>query len=196
MDEAEFAGVKDRIIHILSTSLDPKLTYHRPDHTLDVLDQAINIARAENIQNESDLGLLKLASVYHDTGFLYTYEGHEELSCEIFLKDVMNTSFSDGHKSMVCGMIMATKIPQSPNTILESIICDADLDYLGRQDFFAISERLKLEFLHFGIVKTVGEWERRQINFFENHNYFTSSSQQKRNHLKLEHLNEIRINLK
>ena len=33
----------------------------------------------------------------------------------------------------------ATKIPQTPLTKLEEIICDADLDYLGREDFFEIS---------------------------------------------------------
>ena len=92
----------------------------------------------------------------------------------------------------ICGMIMATKIPQTPFTKLEEIICDADLDYLGRQDFYSTSDALKNEFLIYNIVKNQKEWEEKQIDFFEKHHYFTGTSNNKRNTEKQERLSEIK----
>jgi predicted metal-dependent HD superfamily phosphohydrolase len=76
----------------------------------------------------------------------------------------------------ICGIIMATKIPQSPKTKLEKIICDADLDYLGRTDYFAISGNLRREFLAFQKIKNDKEWIELQQNFLQSHTYFTKTS--------------------
>ena len=85
-------------------------------------------------------------------------------------------------------MIMATKIPQSPKTLLEQIICDADLDYLGRDDFEPISNNLYKEFLTFKIIPEDCIWDHIQIKFFESHRYFTKTTLEKRNTAKLKHL--------
>ena len=85
-------------------------------------------------------------------------------------------------------MIMATKIPQSPATLPEMIICDADLDYLGRDDFESISNTLKTEFLIYGIIKDHDEWDRLQVSFFNSHQYFTKTSIRERCPVKLRHL--------
>jgi len=87
---------------------------------------------------------------------------------------------------------MATKIPQSPKNILEEIICDADLDYLGRDDFEPISDSLRREFLELGIVSSDEHWYSLQIKFIENHNYFTNSSRQLRNPEKLKRLEKLK----
>src|SRR5678816_3445426 len=73
-------------------------------------------------------------------------------------------------------MIMATKIPQTPHTLLEQIICDADLDYLGRNDFEPISRSLYKEFLTYKIIPEDIIWDHIQIKFFESHHYFTGTS--------------------
>ena len=85
-------------------------------------------------------------------------------------------------------MIMATRIPQSPTNLLEQIICDADLDYLGRNDFTPISENLYKEFMTFQIIPDNIVWDHIQIKFFESHHYFTKSAFDKRNEIKLKHL--------
>ncbi|MEP6845771.1 MAG: phosphohydrolase, partial [Panacibacter sp.] len=92
----------------------------------------------------------------------------------------------------ICGLIMATKIPQRPLTHLEKIICDADLDYLGRDDFRRISNALRLEFLAHDIVKNDREWEEKQIHFFEQHKYFTTTSNNLRNAMKLQQLAKLK----
>ena len=81
-----------------------------------------------------------------------------------------------------------TRLPQDPQNIMEEIICDADLDYLGRPDFFTIAQKLYLEMKAKGKVNTEKEWDQIQVGFLKSHKYFTSSSQQDREPLKSKHL--------
>jgi len=186
-----FTSIKQPILSRLENELDSRLGYHNITHTLDVLEQAEVLAGQEKITDKHDLLLLKTAAVFHDSGFLFVYKNHEEKGCEIASESLRNI-FSEEDIKKVCGMIMATKIPQSPNTLLEQIICDADLDYLGRNDFEPISRNLYKEFLTFKIIPKDMIWDHIQIRFFESHHYFTGTSISKRNEKKLEHLKIIK----
>lgn len=167
--------ISERVFGLLE-GLAPELTYHCAAHTADVVKQSERIAIEEAVHHH-DLYLLKVAALYHDTGFLYTYAHHEEKGCEIFLEDCSRFHFSSWEKDLVTSIIMATRVPQQPHTLLERIICDADLDYLGRTDFFRISAELKKEFMHYGIVSDEEDWQHMQINFLTNHHYHTATSQ-------------------
>ena len=186
-----FTSIKQPILSRLENELDPRLGYHNITHTLDVLEQAEVLARQEKVTDKHDVLLLKTAAVFHDSGFLFVYKNHEEKSCEIASESLKNV-FSEEDIKKICGMIMATKIPQSPNTLLEQIICDADLDYLGRDDFEPISRNLYKEFLVFKIIPENIIWDHIQIKFFESHHYFTGTSVSKRNEKKLKHLTTLK----
>ena len=186
-----FTSIKQPILSRLKNELDPRLGYHNITHTLDVLEQAEVLAKQEKVTDKHDLLLLKTAAVFHDSGFLFVYKGHEEKGCEI-ASDSLRNLFSEEDIKKVCGMIMATKIPQSPKTLLEQIICDADLDYLGRDDFEPISQTLYKEFIIFKIIPEDIIWDHVQIKFFESHHYFTGTSISKRNEKKLKHLNILK----
>lgn len=182
-----FTTIKQPILSRLERELDPRLGYHNLLHTLDVMKQTEIIAKQEGINDKHELLLLNTAAAYHDSGFLLVYKGHEEKSCEIATEDLKNV-FSEEDIKKICGMIRATKIPQSPNTLLEQIICDADLDYLGRNDFEPISRNLYDEFISFKIIPEDVIWDYIQIRFFESHQYFTKTAIEKRNKIKMKHL--------
>ena len=186
-----FTSIKQPILSRLEKELDPRLGYHNITHTLDVLEQAEVLAKQEKVTDKHDLLLLKTAAVFHDSGFLFVYKNHEEKGCEIAAESLRNV-FSKEDIKKICGMIMATKIPQTPNTLLEQIICDADLDYLGRNDFEPISRNLYKEFIVFKIIPEDIIWDHIQIKFFESHHYFTGTSISKRNGEKLKHLNILK----
>ena len=186
-----FTSIKLPILSRLENELDPRLGYHNLSHTLDVVKQAEVIAKKEKVNDKHDLLLLKTAAVFHDSGFLLVYKNHEEKSCEIAAEALKNTFDKEDIKK-INGMIMATKIPQTPHTLLEQIICDADLDYLGRNDFEPISRSLYKEFLTFKIIPEDIIWDHVQIKFFESHHYFTGTSIIKRNEKKLKHLNILK----
>ena len=186
-----FTSIKKPILSRLERELDPRLGYHNLAHTIDVVEQAEAIAKQEKVTDKHELLLLKTAAVFHDSGFLLVYKNHEEKSCEIAAEAVKSILGEDDIKR-ICGMIMATKIPQTPHNLLEQIIADADLDYLGRNDFEPISKSLYREFLTFKIIPEDIIWDHIQIKFFESHHYFTGTSISKRNEQKLKRLNILK----
>jgi len=189
---AIYHSIHSHIMSLLRTGLPQRYTYHSIEHTADVLEQVQEIAAREGISNERQLLLLKVAALYHDTGFLFVYSGHEARGCELAQAELPGFGFTPAAIKKICGMIMATKIPQSPKNKLEEIICDADLDYLGRGDFEPISNTLYQEFLDIGIVKDHDGWMQMQIKFLESHHYFTKSSQALRHPPKKAQLDKLK----
>src|SRR5437868_8330447 len=106
--------IKSAILQRLRNDLSKDLTYHTPAHTLYVLKNAERIARSEHISSKEDLFLLRVACLYHDSGFLFTYTGHEEASCNLVQQELSAFDVNQSQREIICGLIMATKIPQTP----------------------------------------------------------------------------------
>lgn len=164
------------IVSKLEKELPGYLTYHNVGHTHNVLKHTLEIATWEGIEGE-DLDLLSTAALFHDAGFIKKYTGHEEVSCEIAKQFLPQFDYSDAQIERICGLIMATKIPQTPHDRLAEILCDADLYYLGTDDYGIMAEKLYPEFLKEGIAKDKMEWQRQQVAFLESHNFFTETAQ-------------------
>jgi uncharacterized protein len=190
MTEKDFEILQEFVLTQLD-GLSPHLTYHSKQHTIDVLAQSLRIAESEGIDDPYQLLILKFAALFHDIGFLQTYANHEAKGCELFLEYADMESFSADERTDIQSLIMATKLPQSPKNHLEKVICDADLDYLGRDDFFIIGDNLRKEFLHFNIVPSNEAWEKLQLNFLKNHQYFTESSRKLREPVKQENFAKL-----
>lgn len=192
MTEPEFLDLKNGVLQTLSEKLDPRLYYHSVHHTKDVLRQVSRIAKLEDITDSRSLLILKVAALYHDTGFLISVQHHEEHSCDILEKELKSFDFSTEEIHQMKGIIMATKLPQSPTNLLEMIICDADLDYLGRTDYAEVSEYLRQELFALGTITNFHDWMYLQLNFLTAHNYFTASSQKERDPLKKRNLERLK----
>jgi hypothetical protein len=188
----DFESLKKAVIQMLTQELRPTLYYHDIHHTMDVYHSAERLAQLEGVGNE-DVLLIKTAALLHDSGMLTVYDGHEAASCKIASDLLPQFGYSADYISRVCRMIHTTQLPQSAVTLPEKILCDADLDYLGREDFFMIAHRLKLEWnLQKVRVTTLREWYELQVKFLEAHTYFTPSSKATRNEGKQKNLNQIK----
>lgn len=187
----KYSAAKKFILHKLAQELDPKLTYHGIHHTLDVLKVTIDLCEKEGI-SEKDTLLLRTAALYHDSGFTVTSVNHEEIGCQIARENLPRFGYIKEDIEKICGMIMSTKIPQSPKTSLEEILADADLDYLGRDDFESIGETLFLELQNYNIIKTTEQWNKIQVKFLEAHSFFTATNKKNRSPKKSEHLDNLK----
>lgn len=190
----KYNTIQSVIIDLLKEKLPEHLSYHSVGHIKDVIKSAEQIAISENVTPE-ELTLLKTAALFHDTGFLYGAKNHEEKSCEIAQAYLPDFDYSQDQIDLIKGMIMATKIPQRPQNHLEEILADADLDYLGRDDFFTIGDQLYEELSMFGIISSEYDWNLLQEKFLENHNFFTKTAINSRNLKKQENLNIIKAKL-
>ncbi|MEO7174530.1 MAG: HD domain-containing protein [Saprospiraceae bacterium] len=190
----KFIEAQAFILELMGSKFPKGLDYHSVEHVLDVTNAAGEIAKAENVSGE-DLVLLITAALYHDCGFIDSYANHEDFSCNLARKHLPAFEYSESQIEQICDMIQATRVPQKPHNLLASILVDADMDYLGRTDFFPIANHLYLEWKYFGMIETVHEWNKIQLKFLESHRFFTESSQQRRSAQKAENLAMIRQNL-
>lgn len=182
--------IKLEVLGLLESKLAPSLHFHSLEHTRDVYLHVKEITEGMEIDPELRI-LVKIAALFHDTGFLKLYAGHEQKSCEIAKISLLKFGLNDDQISQICGMIMATKIPQSPNTLLEKILCDADLMYLGTNKFKTIGDLLHQEINEtFGVI-SIEEWDSIQIRFLQNHHFHTTYCIEKYGPKKLENLNGL-----
>jgi TolB-like protein/HD superfamily phosphodiesterase/Tfp pilus assembly protein PilF len=185
----EFEAAENHIYDLLKKEM-PTRHYHNLDHVQDVLDAALKIAADEKL-NEGEIKLLRVAALFHDSGFIYSPKNHEERGAELAREILPGYGFKSDQIDVICNMILATRIPQSPITKLEKVLCDADLDYLGRNDFYEIGGRLLEELKEQGVVETEREWNLVQKTFLESHRYHTHYSKENREAKKREHIQEI-----
>ncbi len=190
----KYAEVKEFILNKLKNELPDHLSYHSVGHVKDVVRSCKEIADREDISN-TDLTLLLTAALFHDSGFLINSKNHEELSCGIAKEHLPDYGYNNEDIERICGMIRATKVPQKPQNHLEEIICDADLDYLGRDDFFTIGGKLFDELCVYGILSTEDEWNELQVKFLEAHHYFTKTAIELRQKKKDENLAAVKAKL-
>jgi len=183
----KFTSIYDHVTKILEENLSSNLTYHDLNHTLYVLEKVEEIAMHEGIKEE-EIYLLKVAALYHDIGFTVNRVNHEALGCVIAEQDLKVYGFSDFEIEAIKGMIMATKIPQVANTHLEKILADADLEYMGTDLYFEISEKLYHELKHVNPEMTDLEWHNIQVSFLQAHSYFTDFCLSNRESKKQENL--------
>ena len=187
-----YEQAKEYIIGRLRRELPSGLFYHGLGHTLDVLNAASEISERERVDSERDLILLKTAALFHDAGYIEKYYKNEPIGCRMVADALPEFGYSREDISIISEMILATAIPQKPNCALAEILCDADLDYLGRDDFFLISEKLREELAAHDKIFSDDDWIRFEIRFLEGHTYFTDSERKLREPLKRTHLERLR----
>ncbi len=188
----DYRGAKHYILARLKAELSDALHYHGLHHTHDVLRVAKTLCQSEGVQGRAVM-LVKTAALYHDCGFVKNkHAGHEYEGCLIARASLPGFGYTNEDIEIICGMIMATKIPQSPTNLLEEIICDADLDYLGREDFYPIGETLFEELAAYQLITGAEAWNRLQVSFLGAHRFHTRTNKLLREPVKMRYLEELK----
>ncbi|MBX2950738.1 MAG: hypothetical protein KF704_15765 [Crocinitomicaceae bacterium] len=182
------------IMKKLEKELSEKLHYHSIEHTKDVVSAVERLALSENVTDEG-LFLLKTAASYHDAGFVEQYEKNEPVGARMASEILPKYGYTQEHINYIEELIFVTSVPHKPKNLLEEIICDADLDYLGRDDFHEIADRLRKELREHGKIDSDRKWDEIQVAFLTQHTYFTKTAIRTRGPKKAENLQEIKERL-
>ena len=187
-----FDDLEEFVLNKLEKSLPKNLFYHNLKHTIDVIIQAEIIGRAEKVTDEEML-YLKTAALFHDSGFMFGYQDHELLSINFANKILPGFSYSEKQIKIINELIFSTQLPPQPKNKLQEIMCDADLDYLGRIDFIPVSQTLFKEMVEHGKIEDNNDkWNKLQIKFIAKHQYFTDTAKSLRDVNKKKQLETIR----
>lgn len=182
------AGAIKYAIDRLRAELPSHYYYHNVSHTeKDVLPAASRLAKLKGL-SDFNRQLLEVAAAFHDLGLIKTVHGHEKLGVKIMAETLPGFGFNDTAIERIAGMIMATRLPQSPVNTEQQLLVDADLDSLGREDFFQTSKSLFQERLASGIEITWQEWLDIQLEFMQEHTYFSDVAKKLRNEGKIKNI--------
>jgi class 3 adenylate cyclase len=187
--------VEEFVLSKLENGLPDNLYYHNVKHTIDVVTQVELIGRSEGV-SEEDMLILKSAALFHDIGHLINYDTHEEEGVRMARKILPKYQYSPKQIEKICRLIMVTQMPPQPQDLLEEIMCDADLDYLGRTDFVPVSINLYKELHERNKIDSIMEWNKMQIDFIKKHQYFTQTAQKLREVNKKKQLENIQEEIK
>jgi len=194
--EINFSKLKSLVLSYLRANLPASMHYHDVAHTVDVLKAAEHYGRKAGL-SEGDFLLLQTAALLHETGTVTAIENHEQASVDYARLILPEFGFGTSQVDAVCEMIMATRFPQTPLNQLSELMCDADLDYLGRPDYFSISHKLRLEWItlnHYDA--SLSHWYQEQLAFLSGHRFFTQWAKDERNAGKESNLQLVRSLIK
>ncbi|WP_342647283.1 Pycsar system effector family protein [Mucilaginibacter sp. CSA2-8R] len=165
--------VKQHVLSYFKIQNSESLIYHNRRHTEDVAAATVQIANHYQL-DDKDFFIVVAASWFHDTGYLKSLENHEEHSAQIAEEFLKAQQADDYVIQQVKACIMATKVPQRPNGLLQEIICDADLFHLGTDDFDDKNKLMRKECktaLNCDFSKQ--DWRHKTIRFMQAHHYHT-----------------------
>jgi adenylate cyclase len=172
----DFDIAREAILKKLKSSLPEFLYYHSLTHTLSVEKSAIQLAELEGVKG-LDVIILRTAVLFHDTGYIARPDNNEEIAIAYATEALPNYGYTPSEIERITELIEATKHDIEPRTLLEQIICDADHDYLGRDDYHEIATTLRMELADQGRTFSEIEWIDFQLNYLENvHRFYTNSA--------------------
>jgi adenylate cyclase len=186
----QFTDIQEIILDKLEKELPDYLFYHNVKHTVDVVTEVELIGWGEGCSDEEIL-LLKTAGLFHDAGHTVAYDNHEFYGTELAKEMLPKYNYTPEQISRICEIIMATKLPPKPKNLLEDIICDSDLDYLGRSDFIPVSNTLYEELKAQNKIGALNDWNKLQVKFITGHQYFTNTARSLREVNKQQQIDRI-----
>jgi uncharacterized protein len=145
------------------------LTYHNFNHAIEVFD---TVTKRTNSLNEKERFCVQASALIHDIIYVPFRKDNEEKSIALALPLLIELGCDEAEIELISGCVLSTKIPQIPRNDLQKILCDADLDNLGREDFFEKNVLVRLEL---GLDESK-EWWTFSLNLL-NQTYFTKLAQ-------------------
>ena len=171
------------------------IKYHDSNHTLHpskgVVANANRIAIAENI-SEHDRELLIAAAYFHDTGYIREYDKNEPIAARMAGRILKLIGYKPNEIDKIQKMILSTDLAREPKTHTEKILCDADLDHLGREDFFKLDAKLREGRRIRGLdVSDNAKWYKGTLQIIITHQYYTESQKKMREKKKQENIKRL-----
>jgi predicted metal-dependent HD superfamily phosphohydrolase len=177
------------VTRLLNENLSSELTYHNLSHAHEVFEAVTELGKNSNL-SEEELEIIQVAAWFHDTGFINGYLNHEYKSVEIANEFLENILYPVEKIKRVTVIIIMTELANTPHSLSEKIIRDADILYIGKDNFFSkcISLRSEWELIDHKKI-TESEWLQTCLDFISKTMFFTDYAK-----LKYETVRQSNIN--
>jgi uncharacterized protein len=165
------------VTDLLEKRLPAIMTFHNLHHTREVFEAVQQICSEEPLTPD-ECFIVQMAAVFHDSGYLFTYAGHEECSMGIAGTYLIREGLPAILVEEVVSCIAATKMPQNPVNLKQKALCDADMNHFARKDYPQYAARLKSEWEnHYHKKFDILDWDTSNLEVLSRHHYFTKYAQ-------------------
>jgi predicted metal-dependent HD superfamily phosphohydrolase len=187
--------VDEYIRDLFRDELPDGIKYHDANHTLHptkgVVAAANCIAISEKI-SDLDRELIIAAAYFHDSGFIREYGKNEPIAARMAGRILKLIGYKPNEIEKIQKMILATDLVVEPKTHVEKILCDADLDHFGRDDFFKLDAKLREGRRIRGLdVSDDAKWYKGTLAVITNHQYYTESQKKLREKEKQKNIKRL-----
>jgi predicted metal-dependent HD superfamily phosphohydrolase len=187
--------VDEYIRDLFRDELPDGIKYHDANHTLHptkgVVAAANGIAISEKI-SDLDRELIIAAAYFHDSGFIREYGKNEPIAARMAGRILKLIGYKPNEIEKIQKMILATDLAVEPKTHVEKILCDADLDHFGRDDFFKLDAKLREGRRIRGLdVSDDAKWYKGTLAVITNHQYYTESQKKLREKEKQKNIKRL-----
>ena len=163
----------DYVFGLFKNSSNSNLLFHNYKHTHDVVAGVTEIANAQNVTKD-EVELLQLAAWFHDVGYIQKGKGHEAVSIARAQEFLEAEKINPQKIDLVKELIEVTELGKEPKSLLQEIICDADILSIGTSGYIDRSALLRLESEQMS-GKSVDEleWLNWELKFLNEHKFYT-----------------------
>ena len=192
--------IVDRYIReLFEQELPIGIKYHDADHTLHptrgVVAVADKLAVAENVSGP-DRELIIAAAYFHDSGYIREYRQNEPIAARMAGRILKLIGYLPEEIEVVQEMILSTDFKREPKTHNEKILCDADLDNLGRSDFFDLDQKLRDGRRARGLdVSDDLRWYQETLHILQHHRYHTETQKKLRGKGKRDNIRKLKAKI-
>jgi predicted metal-dependent HD superfamily phosphohydrolase len=151
--------------------------FHNLTHTKEVVN-AVNEIGIHSALTKEEMEAAITAAWLHDIGYLHGPLNHEESSIKIAGDLFRRLSTPVGQVNLITNAILATRIPQNPKSLVDRVLCDADLYHLSEKNYDSKGTLLRREWAAIKNKEVTDEqWRKHNAEFMENHRYHTTYGQ-------------------
>jgi predicted metal-dependent HD superfamily phosphohydrolase len=175
MDQKSITGQAEQYVRdYFDLHPNSKLLYHNLYHTERVVKAARQIGQHYQL-GDTDQLIVTVAAWFHDLGYLQGgAAGHEERGAQMAVDFLQGKAVDTTTVEGVRSCILATRLPQRAESLLEQIVCDADLFHLGTDEFGGRNKLMRKEAEEVkGEKISKDEWRKSTIQLLGGHQYFT-----------------------
>lgn len=164
--------LKKNILAMLEEKLPSCYHYHNVAHTVNVIENTGLLGKEAGL-SERDQILLETAAVLHDCGYLEIYKNNEPKGAEFAKHILPQYGYDENDIMIIAGLILATSLNVEPETRLEKLMRDADVGYVGTDEFGRLAENLRREIEEVTCPVTDRQWYEFEQQYLQKFKFYT-----------------------
>lgn len=178
-------------LHI-QNNVSKEYVFHDLTHTQQVVEAVVEMAEEFHF-NEAETEMMQIAAWFHDMGYDKGQDAHEERSAEYAEAFLVKHNYEAEKIAHIKSAILSTKMPQSPRTVYDKVLCDADMSHLGKKTYWERSSKIRQEILLTkGKTMTEEEWTDFELSFMLGQQYHTPIAEMLYDKRKAKNIKQLR----